>query len=918
MRKLLAYTCAMALVATYTLTFAKDFLPSQFTDGILKSYSSQLYFEQNLGQYDPEIKYQAHVYSTQIRFLPEGLSYASIREKPVLSQASRQETPSPSREKFREHLGYLGEQEHAHEALVWNTHFVNMNPSARMEAVSPEQGSINYLKGSDSWIRNVRRYEELWYEEIYPSIDLRYYGTSDQQLKYDFILHPGSDLSAIAIRFEGINKLSISDRGELLIHTDWGIIAEAAPYSYQMLRAHEETIHIHYELRDSVTLGFRLEGFYYPNLPIVLDPISLDWSTFFHSSNSDDYMMAVKKDEQGNVYATGYTKSFEFPTTPGVYQDLYGGNIDNYIVKFKPDGRSIDFATYIGGSDWELTYGIAVGKRGETYVTGFSRSTDFPTTQGCFQPQSNQGEVEGYILCLNPEGSDLGYSTFFGGSDRDYIYDIAVNEAGEVFVTGLSMSHDLPVSTDAFQALNVGSGDSFAARLSADGSELIYSTFIGGNGYEIGQGLALTASNELVIAGNTTSTNFPTTVGVLQENLNSVEGRVAEDAFVCRISADGSRLIWSGYYGGGDSDAAYAVALGEDESVYITGMTYSLDFPTSFEPLQQTIGGTTDAFLVELSSDLSEMRYSSTLGGQETDFGKAIAVNEYGDAYILGATRSPGFPVTPDQTSHLSMYDIFLTVINTVDSELKHSTVWGGLANEYPRAAGALFLEDGVATLGLTTHSEDMPMTGNTYQGTKTNGDKDSPVIMSARVDFILPIEWGNVSANRVDDYALLQWDIYIGEGEGHFEVERRFGYSSWEILANVSNNTGGMFSYVDKDTRHLMDQEIVYRVVYRDVGGNTFRSPQVGVWIETRSNPDVYVYPNPANGEFWIEISGEMDGASYQIFNSMGQQVYNSLPLSSNTFFRRRIDTDNWTPGEYIMVMQHQGGTDTKIILVQ
>jgi hypothetical protein len=364
------------------------------------------------------------------------------------------------------------------------------------------------------------------------------------------------------------------------------------------------------------------------------DGSALVYATYL-GGNSTDIGHGIEIDAAGHAYVTGATTSANFPTARPL-QAAHGGggfDFDAFIAKLTPDGSALVYSTYLGGSSSELGQSIAVDVAGHAYVTGNTRSTDFPTASP-LQPVVG-GEADAFVAKLTPDGSALVYSTYLGGSGTDFGFGIAVDAAGHADVTGSAESTDFPTASPLQPVLG-GRQDAFVAKLTLDGSALVYSTYLGGSSHDQGVGIAVDAAGHAYVTGNTDS-NFPTA-----SPLQPVFGG-SFDAFVAKLTPDGSALVYSTYLGGSSGDEGRGIAVDAGGSAYITGSTYSTDFPTA-NPLQPVVGGEADAFVAKLTPDGSALVYSTYLGGSRGDLSFGIAVDAAGSAYVTGGTGSTDFP----------------------------------------------------------------------------------------------------------------------------------------------------------------------------------------------------------------------------------------------------------------------------------
>ena len=376
-------------------------------------------------------------------------------------------------------------------------------------------------------------------------------------------------------------------------------------------------------------------GDYDPSRALVIDPV-LVYSTYLGGSG-EDVGTSIAADANGNAYVTGLTESANFPKTNPAQPD-FGGAIDAFVVKLNPAGTAVVYSTYLGGSDEDQGLGIAVDTAGAAYVTGQTCSPDFPTRNG-FQPASG-GFCDAFVTKLDPAGS-ISYSTYLGGSEQDPGIGIAVDYRRERLCHGLDRLAQLPDKKSAAARPCRLRGDAFVTKLDATGSALVFSTFLGGSQqFDRGFDVAVDASGNVHVVGETRSDDFPTT--------RPLQPPRGSDAFVTKLNAAGSAFIYSTHLGGSRSDEARGVAVDSFGVAYVTGITSSNDFPT-VNPFQSAIAAAnSDAFVVRIPPGGSSLLYSTYLGGsgsENDEFGGDIAVDRVGIAYVTGTTSSLDFPV---------------------------------------------------------------------------------------------------------------------------------------------------------------------------------------------------------------------------------------------------------------------------------
>lgn len=336
---------------------------------------------------------------------------------------------------------------------------------------------------------------------------------------------------------------------------------------------------------------------------------------------------------------------------------------------------TLSYSTYLGGSGFDAGFAVAVDHAGNAYITGTTESPNFPTTAGSFQT-SFAGNRDVFVTKLNAAGSSVVYSTYIGGTDFDEGGGIAVDSTGNAFVTGRTYSSDFPTTASAFQPTFGGTDDIFVSKLNAAGSALLYSTYVGGSDSDEGSDIAIDSSGNAYITGLTGSFDFPITANAFQKT--PFDGPF--DAFVSKLNPAGSALVYSSYLGGSEDDEAFGIAIDSSGNAYVTGLTGSLDFPTTPGAFQTKFGGSEDAFVSKVNASGSALLYSTYIGGSGGDDGFGIAVDTSGNAFVTGFTNSSDFPTTSGafQTTLAGTGSTFVSKLNSSGSALMYSSYLGG------------------------------------------------------------------------------------------------------------------------------------------------------------------------------------------------------------------------------------------------
>ncbi len=420
---------------------------------------------------------------------------------------------------------------------------------------------------------------------------------------------------------------------------------------------------------------------------------------------SYDVAWAVAVDAAGNTYVAGYTDSPGFPAVHAAQADYGGGEYDAFVLKLDPAGR-LAYSTYLGGSDEDRAYGIAVDGAGSAFVTGYTHSVDFPIA--CPWRAELGGEKDAFVAKLDPSGQRIAWSTFLGGSHRDQGRGIALDGSGAVYVAGSTDSPDFPVAR-ALQPRLAGRRDAFVTKLGPDGRAPRYSTFLGGSGNELAYGIAVDPAGRALLTGYTDSRDWP-----LASALQAVPGG-ASDAFVAKLAPRGEHLVFSTYLGGAGDDRGWGIAADAAGDAFVTGYTESADFPVA-HAAQAAPGGGRDAFAARLSPAGEVLIYSTYLGGADTEHAYAVAVDGRGNAALAGYTRSADFPFRQGNAaaslttgrSQVRREDAFVAWLGGDGGRLPMPPLLGGGADD--RAYALALDRGGTVHLAGYTYSADLPV----------------------------------------------------------------------------------------------------------------------------------------------------------------------------------------------------------------
>jgi hypothetical protein len=660
--------------------------------------------------------------------------------------------------------------------------FLGANTAARITGETRLGGTVNYLLGGESgqWRTGVPTFAQVRVENVYPGVNVVYYG-SQQKLEYDFNLAAGVSPSVIALRFNGAKKISTNPQGELVVTLRDGEVVQHAPVAYQIVEGARHEVAAGYQIVDAHTAAFTL-GSYDHATPLVIDPV-LSYSSYFGGNNKDTAWAIAVNPTDGSIYVAGQTFSSTFKTghplsTTGVVRKKYqGGSLsgDAFVARFDVDGTGtnliLHYATYLGGSGNDAALGLAVDTNGDAFVTGFTDSANFPTTKGLFSkikgPMNSHTKtyaVDAFVTELNTNGTGLVYSTYLGGSSMDAAYGIALDDAGNAYVAGYTYSTNFPTTAKAIQKhlrctpSLYYNANAFVAEISAGGTNLNYSTYLGGTNFDVARGIAC-KTNRVFVVGRTSSYNFPNTNAITGfTNLNNsgkspIFGH-GNSAFVTAFgnaNVTNLNLLYSTFLGGSNYDSATGVAADGNGSAYVCGYTSSRDFPNTNNiaglsngfytnktySLFYTNLPVTNAFLTRIdytNGTNAVIGYSAVFGGKNIDIANGVAVDSANNAYVIGTARSLDFPTNNTggflgskvkTWPNTNSADVFVIAFTNNCSAVLYSGCLGGKGDDFGNAIATYSYSTTNSTatnnvssvyLAGQTSSGNFPLTTNALQ----------------------------------------------------------------------------------------------------------------------------------------------------------------------------------------------------------
>jgi hypothetical protein len=629
--------------------------------------------------------------ASDVRFLSHGNGYTLFLTGQEAVLTLRQPVPGSDAPLDHAKLGKMRGNKRAAEKLsVLRMRLDGANPNAAIAGVDRMPTKVNYFIGDDpkKWHTDVPAYAQVKYQSVYPGVDLLFYG-NQRRLEYDFVVAPEADVSQIALDVQGANRLRIDRHGNLLMTMHGGEVELQKPLVYQDVNGERHEIAGNYVTANNHEVRFAVADYDHTQ-PLTIDP------TFTLVS------------------------------------------------------------TYLGGSGSDAAFGIALDAAGDAYIAGGTTSTDFPqqNAEPAAPPTDIAANGTAFVSELDPTGHTLLYSTYLGGSGStnggDRAMAIAVDAATplNIYVTGFTFSPDFPVSTNALIGqpgpAGTGTGGSgFVTKLTPSltgTAQLTYSTYLGGDTEDVGNGIAVDANGNAFVAGLTLSTNFPTSTNAISTALLNVNGSAFLTEINTKATTGPTSLVYSTYFGGTNGagsaflfgDEAFGIAIDSTVNAYIVGTTTSTDFPTqgtALSPCTSDSNGTAFVYVINTSVATPTVPYSSCLGAKTSNTetqGQAIAFGPNSTVYVTGQTTSADFPVTtnsiPTPPKGVGAGVVFVSLIDTTGATPnKYSTFLGGSNGDFP--FGIAFDATGNAYVAGETNSADFPLTQGALIQARNNGN---------------------------------------------------------------------------------------------------------------------------------------------------------------------------------------------------
>lgn len=714
--------------------------------------TGDLQYIQNNGQWNSAVLFKADLYGGAV-FLEKNCLTWNFSNITELTQHGDHKTQATDSVKLLK-------------GHAFKTYFLNANENVTASGATKYENFYNYFLGRDKnkWKGNVPAYASVEYHNLYENIDAHIY-SYDNNLKYDFIVHPHADVTNIQLQYDGLDRVEIID-GNLELTTSINRIAELHPVAYQIINGMQHLVECNFSLNGNI-LSFDFPNGYNSNADLVIDPATLIFASYT-GSTADNWGYTATYDEEGNLYGGGIVFGTGYPIITGSYQEVFGGGdpmsysggCDIGISKFNPDGTSLIYSTYLGGAHEELPHSLIVNNAGELLVFGTTGSDDFPTTAGAYDASFNGGDYVGvdggsivfsegqdmYIATLSDDGSELIASTYLGGNQTDgsnlaseiqYNYgdfargEVIVDADDNVYIASSTNSNDFPVTAGVFQNSKSAGQDGVVCKLNPALSNLLWSTYIGGSGSDGAYSLKRDSEGNILVCGGTSSTNFPASSGAWNE---TYKGGTA-DGWLAKFNTSASDVTACTYIGTNQYDQAYFVEVDNENGVYVTGQTNG-----SYPVINADFSNPgSSQFITKLFSDLSDAEYSTVFGSGTSTINispSAFLVDTCQNVYVSGwggnvnvTGNTSGMEVTGDAVQpDTDGSDFYFIVMHKNATSLVYATYFGGNGSvgEHVDGGTSRFDKNGriyQAVCAGCGSSDAFPVTDGAYS--ETNGSSN-------------------------------------------------------------------------------------------------------------------------------------------------------------------------------------------------
>lgn len=830
------------------------------------------YFIPNKGQWNHHILYAAFAQNKTISVTPTSLTFDYFQ--------------------FEENENSLKKQGHTLELII---NSANLRPGIGYDE-SPWYLNFFLGKNPNNWVSNLHGYRRVFLENILPKIDLNL-RFEESFPRYDFVVKPGGVPTSIKLRFEGSEEI-FTDGKNIFIMTRFGEVIIGKLFTYQIENGQEIEISSYFIQTNHNEFSIQVEK-YNPNNILIIDPIV---SMSYLGGSANDAFVDGIEIYTGKLLATGWTESFNFHITPGVYDTTFNENRDIFVslLDVQYANRDLIFSTFLGGASVDYPVGIGYDDVGNIYVAGTTNSSDFPLVNPI--ATSINGGFDIFVTKMNGEGTSLIYSTFLGGNKDDIATAGKLAPDKAFFVTGYTTSTNFPTTGGAFQSTIKGRKDIFLIKLSSSGRLIEYATYIGGGDDDEPYAMALSPSNNIYIVGRTKSSDFPiipyrTWGGYILDSPYDRTYNGGWDAFAIKMLGDGGKIDYSTYFGGTADDIARVVNYTSDEVIIFAGETYKEtvsqpSFPISSNPYQSTHKGGAEIFVTKLSNILTssiggrtlkrqDLLFSTFIGGSSNDFPASIDLLKNNSIALSGHTNSTNFPIVNNPSGKkIGKYDLFYLNMTSDGSNINFSDILGTSDDDSTKSF--IMTPNGDYYFLAVTNSKNMTPI-NPIKGTSYGGLLDGLFIKFSPADLRMEYPAGkedlcpNTTVN-------IRWNSEVFTQSDTFNLElKKDPTSDWELLA--SNIKGLNYNWTIPPT--IFGDEIWLRVAHKrgliawnSIPFTIYQLPQI---TSTGSSSENSTFCEGDSVQFWVSAVGSK--LKYQWFfnNQIIQSKTDSVLVLAN-----------------------------------
>ena len=900
----LFYTCSYAAGITK---------PKSAQPNYAKASSGTYGFIENKGQIidqnnqpNKEVLYLYSGNGLQVQLRKGGFSYEMMKATSVSSPlASGKEHQNPN-DKFNEPQT---DTCYIHRIDI---SFVNANINASITAFEPAKDYLNYyttgthvsdVPVSQAGVTHVQHYKKVLYQNIYPNIDIEFILSDGKQkgaFKYNFIIHPGGNFNDIQLKFDGANNTSLTNDGNILIETAYGSIEERIPLSYQLNEsgAHQKIIASFVQLTENI-YGLNAKDIN-PNLTLVIDPVG--WATYYGGGGTalTEEGSGVVADKYGNIYVVGTTGATTNISTSGAYQTSYAGNYDAFIVMFSSTGYQI-WGTYYGGSNAEVTHGIAIDTNAYIFITGYTLSTSGIATTGAYQTTGGGASStykDAFITKFGPYGN-LEWGTYYGGSLTEYSQGIACDKHGNVAITGYTNSTSGIATTGAYQTINNGgTNDAFIAKFNQYGA-MQWATFYGGSGHDRGYGVTMDTSGNTIVTGYTGSSSGIASTGAYQTTIGGWE-----DVFLLKFNSSGAR-VWCTYIGGSGSDMGFGVTSDINGNLFVTGYTQSTSGIATTGSFKTTLTND-DAFIIKFNA-LGLRQWGTYYGGSGSDYGYGVTVDLTGGVLLAGYVGTTSTSGIASLGAYQTVYgggakDAFVAKLNSTGTTRLWGTYFGGSGEDIAWGIATSVLGN-VIIAGTTTSTSGIATSG-AHQTSHGGGTYDG-FIAAFTSSGALPVKLISFDAKAIKENETLKvkcnWSTASETNNNNFSVERSNDLQNFEDIGMVKGAGSSVnthyYEFIDHSpfgstASTIKTKTLFYRLRQTDFDGASALSEIKSVEFSELSNEliklvyDKEVSMLQINSASAQKISVQLfslSGALLETFSENIKEGFQIIPISSN-----------------------------------